>query len=405
MTIPSFQHCIRCTICVENCPVSTVNTAFPGPKQAGPDAQRLRLDGGPSRDEWVQLCTQCRRCQVSCPYDVDPSQIILEAQLKYGGEHRRSLVQRLFANNHYLGAFGSLVAPLANAVSRLGLARRAMALFGISRNLPFPRFHMHTMARSRRRRGAGGRKVAFFYGCYLNYYQPELGRRIVEFLTSVGLEVVLPPQVCCGLPALGNGDRGAAQRFAHRNTRTLADHVARGYDILYSCTSCGNTLIDDYPGHMAVPGAETVARRCYHVGEYLLMLIQEGRWRPSFSGADVRVAYHIPCHLRTLGIGYPMVRLLRSIPGLDCRILDEHCCGLAGSYGMKTKNEETAKRLGRQAADAVLRVEPDYVVSDCGACRMQLSHLSGLPARDPLEFLIDGLAATAAPLPVAGRAP
>ena len=56
----SFEHCIRCTICVENCPVFKVNSSYPGPKQAGPDAARFRIDGEKSIDKWINMCTQCR---------------------------------------------------------------------------------------------------------------------------------------------------------------------------------------------------------------------------------------------------------------------------------------------------------------------------------------------------------
>jgi glycerol-3-phosphate dehydrogenase subunit C len=67
----TFEHCVRCTICVENCPVYKVEPGFPGPKQSGPDAQRFRLDGEKSVDQWVKYCSQCRRCQIACPYGVD----------------------------------------------------------------------------------------------------------------------------------------------------------------------------------------------------------------------------------------------------------------------------------------------------------------------------------------------
>jgi len=39
----SFENCIRCTICVENCPVFKANPEYPGPKQAGPDAEDSAL--------------------------------------------------------------------------------------------------------------------------------------------------------------------------------------------------------------------------------------------------------------------------------------------------------------------------------------------------------------------------
>ena len=395
MSVP-FEHCIRCTLCVENCPVFKVNEHYPGPKQAGPDAERFRLDGQKIDEAWIKYCTQCHRCQTACPYGVDPAQIIRRAQLAYGRTHRRSFSAVLFANNYYLGLIGSTLAPIFNRVSRLGLVRRLMQALGISKYLPFPSFYLHSLRISRKHAGQGRRKVAFFYGCFLNYNQPQLGRVMRDFLVSTGLEVVLPPQVCCGLPALGNGDLKTALRFAKKNAKVLGRYIEQGYDVVYACTSCGHTLTHDYPGVLGLEKGELISRHSFHLAEYLLTMIDEDRWSGSFGSLRKRIAYHIPCHLRASGNGYPAARLLEKIPGLDCRIFDEHCCGLAGSYGFKQANEETAIKLGKIAGDALLSFEPDFIVTDCGACRMQLEHFTGIPALDPLEILLKSLAAGAA---------
>ena len=237
----TFEHCIRCTLCVENCPVFKVNEHYPGPKQAGPNAQRFRLDDQKIDEAWIKYCTQCHRCQTACPYGVDPAHIIRRAQLAYGRTHWRSFSAVLFANNYYLGLTGSTLAPIFNRVSRLGLVRRFMQALGISKYLPFPSFNLRSLRISRKHSGRGQRKVAFFYGCFLNYNQPQLGRIMRDFLASTGLEVVLPPQVCCGLPALGNGDLKTALRFAKKNAKVLGRYIEQGYDVVYACTSCGHT--------------------------------------------------------------------------------------------------------------------------------------------------------------------
>ena len=46
-----FESCIKCTVCTTTCPVSRVNPRYPGPKQAGPDGERLRLKDGALYDE------------------------------------------------------------------------------------------------------------------------------------------------------------------------------------------------------------------------------------------------------------------------------------------------------------------------------------------------------------------
>ncbi len=388
----NFEHCIRCTICVENCPVFKVNPAFPGPKQAGPDAQRFRLTGERSVDEWVRLCCQCKRCEVACPYGVNPAEIILQAQLKYGEEHLRGLTAYLFANNYRMETLGSLMAPLANRLTPLELIKNMMRLVGISTYLPFPSFQMVSLGRGRRRKGKGTRKVVFFYGCFLNFNRPDIGRTIRDLLASLGLEVVLPHQVCCGLPALGNGDLETARGYALKNAGILSDYIDKGFDVVYACTSCGLTLIHDYPGILKVPSGRKIAENTYNIHEYILNLIDNGEVEPVFGAVTrKRVAYHIPCHLRALGIGYPAARLLENIPGLECRILDDHCCGLSGSYGFKKKNQATAQKLGGLAAQAIREVHPEALIADCGACRMQLGHLAGLPALDPAEILMESL--------------
>ena len=42
----NFEQCIKCTVCTVYCPVVPVRPEYPGPKQAGPDGERLRLKRG-----------------------------------------------------------------------------------------------------------------------------------------------------------------------------------------------------------------------------------------------------------------------------------------------------------------------------------------------------------------------
>ena len=65
-----FESCIKCTVCTTTCPVSRVNPRYPGPKQAGPDGERLRLKDGALYDEALKYCINCKRCEVACPSDV-----------------------------------------------------------------------------------------------------------------------------------------------------------------------------------------------------------------------------------------------------------------------------------------------------------------------------------------------
>lgn len=386
-----FEHCIRCTICVENCPVFRVNPSFPGPKQAGPDAERFRSEKDKTVDHWVMLCSQCKRCDMACPCGVEPAQIILRAQQRYGSEHPRSAAHLLFANNFYLSRLGSVTAPLANRFAGAGIGKKILQRAGITTYIPFPEFSFRTMKKQPKAAGRGSRKVAFFYGCFINFYRPDIGARIIRLLESLNIDVVVPPQWCCGLPALGNGNLDLARYFARKNVASLSDYVDAGYDIVYSCTSCGLCLLNDYQGIMEIPRAKKIAQNAYDLHEYILRLIVEKDIRPAFGEIARCVAYHIPCHLRALKIGYPAAELMKMIPALECHVLDDACCGLSGSYGFKKTNEETAVQLGRRAVSLIRKTGADSVVSDCGSCRMQLGGLSGMDALDPAEIICESL--------------
>ncbi len=400
----SFENCIRCTICVENCPVFKVNPEYPGPKQAGPDAERFRLDGIETVDKWITHCTQCKRCDFACPYGVDPSKLILKAQIRYVSKHRKSLPQLLFSNFHYIARLGSLFSVITNFITSLGMMRKLFKLIGLRNDIPFPEFRFKTLQRFRKKsirspnpvdhikiNKPKERKAAFFHGCYLNSNAPDEGRMIIAILEHFGIKVAVPDQVCCGLPALGNGDLVKAQGFANKNSKEFAKFIDEGWDILYSCTSCGHTLIYDYPEILGTDEGELISKNTWNLYEYLLLLKDEGQINFNFKPLKKVISYHIPCHLRGRGVPYPAVKIFKEIPNLNLHIQDINCCGFSGSYGFKEKNKETTDALGQIAVESLEDHNPDIIISDCGACRMQISNFTKTRIIDPIQIMYDAL--------------
>ena len=395
----SFENCIRCTICVEDCPAFKANPEYPGPKQAGPDAERFRLDGIETVDKWITYCTQCKRCDYACPYGVDPSKLILKAQIRYVSENGRTLPQVLFSNFHYVARLGSMFSVVTNVITSSVLIKKLLKLTGLRSDIPFPRFRFRTLQRFRSQSAAHEpiaaapkqRKVAFFHGCYLNSNAPDEGRMILDVLKHFGIRVVVPDQVCCGLPALGNGDLAKARKFATENSKELAKYVDEGWDIIYSCTSCGRTLIYDYPEVLGTDEGNRISENTWNLYEYLLLLRDEGRIAFEFKPVKRVISYHIPCHLRGRGVPYPAADIIGQIPGVELHIQDENCCGFSGSYGFKEKNRETTDTLGRIAAESLMKADPDMIISDCGSCRMQISNFVHTPVMDPIQVLYEAL--------------
>ncbi|MCB7112250.1 anaerobic glycerol-3-phosphate dehydrogenase subunit C, partial [[Eubacterium] rectale] len=56
---------MKCTVCTAYCPVAKANPAYPGPKQAGPDGERLRIKSPELFDSALKYCTNCKRCEAA----------------------------------------------------------------------------------------------------------------------------------------------------------------------------------------------------------------------------------------------------------------------------------------------------------------------------------------------------
>jgi glycerol-3-phosphate dehydrogenase subunit C len=108
----------------------------------------------------------------------------------------------------------------------------------------------------------------------------------------------------------------------------------------------------------------------------------------------LRIGYHLPCHLKAQQIGAPAVALLREIPGVEVIELAAGCCGMAGTFGMKTGTYELSLELGRPLFERVAAVAPDFIVSECSTCRMQLGHATGLEALHPVTLLAEAYGLT-----------
>ena len=106
----NFEQCIKCTVCTVYCPVAAVNPDYPGPKQAGPDRERLRLKKFGFYDETLKYCINCKRCEVACPSNVKIGDIIQAARIKFS-KKKPGVRDFILANTDLVGTLSTPVAP------------------------------------------------------------------------------------------------------------------------------------------------------------------------------------------------------------------------------------------------------------------------------------------------------
>lgn len=139
----NFEQCIKCTICTAYCPVVAVNPLYPGPKQAGPDGERLRLKNKFFFDENLKYCMNCKRCEVACPSGVKIADLIHSARRRYSNAIP-GLRDRMLASTDFMGRMARPFAPVVNYMVSSKPVKAVMdAALGIDSHRTFPQYKAH----------------------------------------------------------------------------------------------------------------------------------------------------------------------------------------------------------------------------------------------------------------------
>jgi len=389
----SLDHCVKCTICEQYCPVSAATPLFPGPKYAGPQSERFRTDEH-SVDHSVDYCSGCGICTQVCPQGVHIAEINSQARAKLKADDGVPLRDRIITRSEMLGKLGTPVAPLVNATMRSRPLRALIErVLGVHRDAPVPEFAgrtFHAWAKRHAPPASASQRVVFFYGCGTDFYEPRLGEMAVEILEHNGFAVDTPKQGCCGLPLQSSGLFVDARRYVRRLAHNLAPAVRGGATIVAVSTSCSLMLKREA---IEILGLEDdaelrlVSGRVRDICEFLVELHDEGRLRTDFRALPTELVYHAPCQQQGHGIGKPALDLFALIEGLKVVESEARCCGIAGTYGLKREKYQIAMDVGEPLFAQIRAAAPELVACDSETCRWQIAKASGLPSVHPVEIL------------------
>lgn len=393
----NFEQCIKCTICTVYCPVTPVRPEYPGPKQAGPDGERLRLKNKYFFDEALKYCLNCKRCDVACPSGVKISDIIQEARIEFS-THGPKLRDRMLASTDFMGTLASPFAPIVNATLPLKPVKAILdGVLGIDHRRTFPKYS-GTKFESWFKKNAAGKQAAFkkqiayFHGCYVNYNYPQLGKDFVTVMNALGYGVnLLDGEKCCGVAMIVNGLTEGAKKHAKHNVKVLQNAVDKDMKVLTTSSTCVLTMRDEYKDLLKIDNSG-VRDSLLLATKFIYSLIDSGKVKLAFKkDYKARIAYHTPCHLEKLGWGIFSTSLLKMIPGVEFTMLDSNCCGISGTYGFKKENYEVSQAIGKPLFDQIGRVAPDFVACDCETCKWQIEMSTGFTVKNPISVLAEAL--------------
>ena len=393
----NFEQCIKCTICTVYCPVAAVNPNYPGPKQAGPDGERLRLKKFNFYDESLKYCINCKRCEVACPSNVKIGDIIQAARIKYSKKQPK-LRDYILANTDLVGTLSTPFAPIVNTT--LGLKPVKAILYGVMKidhRRTFPKYAFGTFEswykKVAEKQAAYPSQVSYFHGCYVNYNNPQLGKDLIKVMNAFSIGVqLLEKEKCCGVALISNGLIKQAQKQARTNINSIRKSVLeKNIPVIATSSTCTFTIRDEYPHLLDIDNAD-VREDVELATRYIYRLLSQKKTKLNFkTGQKIKVAYHTPCHMEKLGWAYYSIELLKLIPNIELTILDSQCCGIAGTYGFKKENYKTSQDIGEPLFKQIEALDIDYVVTDCETCKWQIEMSTSKPCEHPISILANTL--------------
>ena len=389
-----FDLCHGCRRCVSLC------NAFPTLFDLIDESSSMEIDGVDKQDYWkvVDQCYLCDLCfQTKCPYipphewNIDFPHLMLRAKAVKFRAKGTKVSEKILSATDAVGQLAAIpvIVNAVNAASKNSWVRKSMdAALGVHPEAALPEYHSDTFRRrmkdhatiasqspaSSKTQG----KVALFSTCYANYSAPALGEDLVQVLEHNGIPVtVAAKEQCCGMPKLELGDLEAVARAKHANIPVLKRLIDEGWDIIAPVPSCILMFRQELP--LMFPDDADVASVAAHIFdpfEYLMLRHKEGLLNTDFQHSLGKVAYHVACHQRVQKIGLKTKECLELVPGTEVMAI-ERCSGHDGTYGVKTRHYENAKKIARPVASRIKQFEPAHHGSDCPMAGRFIAHVMG----------------------------
>jgi anaerobic glycerol-3-phosphate dehydrogenase C subunit len=345
--------------------------------------------------EILATCLNCKACLIDCPSGVNVSKMIMEARARLAKKRGLSLPAKVLALNRYMSILASTFAPISNIFMSSAYVKRIMqGLMGIDKRRTMPKFGFSSFIKKANRYLAAEPKlenpidkVAYFTDTFANYNDHELGFAVIKFLRYNNIDVIVPKQRPAPLPGVVYGDVKTSRRDLQYNAKHLSKAVRAGYKIICSEPSAALCLKEDMRFFVDSPEAKTVSENTFELFDYLNGLAKQDKLKKVFAKIPEEFVHHTPCHLIALGKKPASIDVIKQLTRFEVKELNGGCCGIAGTFGMQTKNYELSMQIGKGLADKIEQSDADVVLTECSTCKMQIEQLTGMKVIHPIKVL------------------
>lgn len=336
----------------------------------------------------LTLCTDCLVCQASCPARNEvPAQFagpaVMTQLARYARDPRdqgarptTALVEGLHSCTSCMTC--SEVCP--RGIDVFGQAIVALRKGTVDSRLPGPKVQddmtemfretglalpksgpllVEEMAEAGHKQG----DVGVFLGCMFQTRHKDDGRALLRVLRDAGHTPVVPEGlVCCGGPLLWTGHEEEARQAAAKNVSILND--AGVSKVVTACAGCGLAWRREYPKLLEGTGLNPR----FEILDVSKVLNAAEAAAPQAAARAGRLAYFLPCHIRSQGAADDARRAAERSIARSGRTYVEvgfpECCGGMAS----SADPQLAARLAAKVIAAAEENSIDTIVTSCPFC-------------------------------------
>jgi glycolate oxidase iron-sulfur subunit len=387
------DQCMKCGFCSFFCPVyqeeKTETSVARGKNYLVKQILSGKQEFTDEMGTIIGKCLLCKRCVANCPSKTQIDRVVVGARAqmvknKGLGFVKNFAFRKVMSNRKAFGRYVKLAKAfqwmLPKTEGNIRHLPDFLKALGQGRNIPaladkFLRDMVKPVYKPQNGQAAK-MKVGFFMGCAMDFVYPELGLKIIDFLTKKGIEVVVPEsQNCCGAAIYFSGDFETGRMLAEENIKAFkdVDYIVTG------CGTCSSTL-KDYQKYL--PDNEDQQKRYEEfekkvkdstefIIDVMKVPLEEFKLKKEFEGKTA--TWHDPCHLvRYQNIKDQPRMILKALKGLKYVEMPnaDMCCGMGGSFSVY--HYDLTKKIADKKMDGIKATGADIVVTACPGCMINL---------------------------------
>jgi FAD/FMN-containing dehydrogenase/Fe-S oxidoreductase len=354
---------------------NTLRLALSG--QLGPDA----LTSDAMRDT-IDLCVSCKGCKRECPTGVDMARMKIEVMHARAKKHGLTLKQKLIAHLPRYAPVAAKLAPLTNLRDRLpGLAALSESIIGFSAKRTLPHWRSDAFRNDEAKASASTKEVVLLVDTFTRYFEPENARAALRVLEAAGYRVHLPTPIdggrplCCGRTFLAEGLVAEARAEMQRTIEALSPFIEHRTAIVGLEPSCLLTFRDELLAVLPGRDADGLSAQAMLFEEFLVAEHKAGRLNLPLKAIDKKHALvHGHCHQKAFAVMGAVQATLKLVPGLDVKVVESSCCGMAGAFGYETAHYDVSMKMAEMSLLPAMRAASGdtVLVADGTSCRHQI---------------------------------